>query len=280
MSLLRHYFRMILVILKNDYKYNKVNLIVVYTKLTIRSILFHKLAGQKQKHAYHHAKIAGNTFKFSSYSQAIPLFEEIFIAQQYKFDIADGQAPYIIDCGSNIGLSILYFKMTYPDSTILAFEPDPDAFRLLEQNIQRNNIAAVTLYNTALSDEEASVQLYANNNGTFLNMSLFQLPNQPQVGLTVDTKKLSDFISNKHTFVKIDTEGSEYNIIKDLIESNAIKYINQIIVECHDNQTSASPQTLIQDLEANRFLCKHFKHPLFANAPETMVYARQITSQK
>ena len=40
-----------------------------------------------------------------------------------------------IDCGANIGISILFFKKQYPDCTIMAFEPNPHAFPLLEKNV-------------------------------------------------------------------------------------------------------------------------------------------------
>jgi tRNA1(Val) A37 N6-methylase TrmN6 len=55
--------------------------------------------------------------------------------------------PYIIDCGSHIGISIMFFKKHYPDSTILSFEPDPDIFQLLKKNITINKLNNVTLIN-------------------------------------------------------------------------------------------------------------------------------------
>ena len=52
------------------------------------------------------------------------LFNETFVNAQYYFE-SDNDWPTIIDCGSNIGMSVLFFKRLYPQSKIIAFEPDP-----------------------------------------------------------------------------------------------------------------------------------------------------------
>src|ERR1044071_4816990 len=49
-------------------------------------------------------------------------YEEIFKRENYKVDFATND-PFIIDCGSNIGLSIIYFKTRYPNAKIIGFEP-------------------------------------------------------------------------------------------------------------------------------------------------------------
>src|ERR1700720_561265 len=42
-------------------------------------------------------------------------------------------APYIIDGGSNIGLSVIYLKELYPDAEVLAFEPDTTIVEVLRE---------------------------------------------------------------------------------------------------------------------------------------------------
>ena len=54
-------------------------------------------------------------------------YKELFRHETYKF-LATKQAPKIIDCGTNIGMSIIYFKTLYPDASITAFEADPFIF--------------------------------------------------------------------------------------------------------------------------------------------------------
>jgi len=51
-------------------------------------------------------------YQVSAYSyQAIRfLFKEIFLAETYQFETPNN-SPVIIDCGANIGFSILYFEV-------------------------------------------------------------------------------------------------------------------------------------------------------------------------
>ncbi len=63
---------------------------------------------------------------------------EIFVEEVYRFQ-SDTNTPLIIDCGSNIGLSIIYFKRLFPEAKIIGFEPDNEIFKILENNINQFN---------------------------------------------------------------------------------------------------------------------------------------------
>jgi len=76
-------------------------------------------------------------------------YEDIFENGIYNF-IADRENPYIIDCGANIGLSLLYFKKLYPNSMITAFEADPMIFEIYKRNINNFYLKNIFLYNYAL----------------------------------------------------------------------------------------------------------------------------------
>ena len=41
----------------------------------------------------------------------------------------------IVDCGANIGLTSIFFANRYPDARIIALEPHPDNFEILEKNV-------------------------------------------------------------------------------------------------------------------------------------------------
>jgi hypothetical protein len=46
--------------------------------------------------------------------------------------------PVIVDAGANIGDSLLYFAYRYPSASVYCFEPNAEAFSLLEKNIKNN----------------------------------------------------------------------------------------------------------------------------------------------
>ena len=62
----------------------------------------------------------GKKIKFSDNEAFIGMVNEIFIKKNYMFN-SDDDAPLIIDCGANIGLSAIFFKQIYPNSKIICF---------------------------------------------------------------------------------------------------------------------------------------------------------------
>src|SRR5881392_2923492 len=54
----------------------------------------------------------------------------------------------ILDIGSNIGASIIYFHRQFPDARIFGFEPHPDTFQILEKNV--GHLPGVRVFNCGL----------------------------------------------------------------------------------------------------------------------------------
>src|SRR2546421_8598701 len=86
----------------------------------------------------------GLTISYINEQEFEYLWYEIFGLNQYLFSCKT-DAPFIIDCGAHIGMSILYFKRRYPHAQIVAFEANPQTFQVLEQNIKQNHIQGVQL---------------------------------------------------------------------------------------------------------------------------------------
>ena len=176
-------------------------------------------------------------FKFSSYNYWTIdyLFEEIFLEQEYFFETSE-DSPIILDCGANIGMSVLYFKWLYPNSRIMAFEPNPNSFKLLEKNILENVLKDVEYFNIGLFDKEAKIPFYIDNNLSTLIGSI-----NPERGgnrkLEVPAEKLSQYIDafGEVDLVKMDVEGAEENILNDLVESGSLGKVKEYIIEYHHN---------------------------------------------
>jgi 31-O-methyltransferase len=85
-------------------------------------------------------------------SEAVFLYEEIFRSQVYLPDRRKlDRGCTIFDVGANIGLASIFFSQLYPTSTILAFEPAPTSFEILEANFGLHHIKGHT-ERCALSD--------------------------------------------------------------------------------------------------------------------------------
>lgn len=84
------------------------------------------------------------------------LCKDIFINRIHHFE-AEQPVPFILDCGSNFGVSILYFKHVYPQARMIGFEPDSTIFPHLQENFVRNQLTDVKLVQAALAVRKATV---------------------------------------------------------------------------------------------------------------------------
>jgi FkbM family methyltransferase len=182
------------------------------------------------------------------------LFLEIFVEREYLFDSANPK-PFIIDCGANIGMAILYFKMLYPKASVLAFEPNPSVFELLKKNIEANNLQDVVLVNTALSSLEGTTEFYFGDSMGTLSGSLMQ-ERGGGTKIQIKTEKLSKYLSNKKPdLIKIDVEGAEFEILKDLIDTKTIQQASNYLVEYHHkiNDQKSKFSEFLNPFETNGF---------------------------
>ena len=178
------------------------------------------------------ANIMGFSIKFCNYSDLLYLFNEIFINQEYYF-LTENKTPYIIDCGSNIGMSIIFFKMLYPNSSILSFEPSEKAFSCLEHNIKHNNIDSVVLYKKALSNKEGIADFYYDQEKAGSIIESLKQERMSKKKCSVETIKLSNYIDQKVDFLKMDIEGAELDVIEELKNKGKLSYIKQMVIEYH-----------------------------------------------
>src|SRR5688500_2363157 len=86
-------------------------------------------------------RVGGYKFQYPDWNQFYGLCREIFIEKIYKTEnVRDCRT--IMDAGANIGLAAAYFNSAYPGAHIICFEPNPEAFEFLKENMQTNGINA------------------------------------------------------------------------------------------------------------------------------------------
>ncbi len=182
------------------------------------------------------------------------LFTEIFVHKEYPF-ITDKTKPLIFDVGANIGMSILYFKMIYPQAKILAFEPNPSVFELLKKNVEENNLSDVTLFNIGLSNREGISEFFFDDNIGILSGSLLA-DRGGKTTTKIKLEKLSTYlIDSKADLIKIDVEGAEFQILEDLLETKTIQNTENYLIEYHHkvNNNKSIFSTFLSPFEANGF---------------------------
>ena len=129
-----------------------------------------------------------------------------------------------IDIGANIGYYSL-MASKYCDS-IVAIEASPKICAMLKDNITRNEADNVRTVNVAISEKIGEAKIYQgppkNIGGTTI-MSTIAHANDMKLEATVRTAPLvnvltADEMANAR-LVKIDVEGSEYPIIKNILKN-------------------------------------------------------------
>ena len=206
-------------------------------------------------------KLAGFTVHFANIKQLTLLYKEIFIKHNYQCDFS--KSPYIIDGGANIGLAVLYFKRFYPDSKIVAFEPNPESFEYLKKNVESNKLQDVELHNAALGSETGNILFYTSTDMPTADIGASAIRQHVNfhhshkgkiIEVSVPCLKLSSFINKKVNLLKLDVEGSEGQIIREVNE-NFSKVENSIMeFHYHTDNPDNSLADILKVMESNNHM--------------------------
>jgi FkbM family methyltransferase len=172
---------------------------------------------------------------------------QIFKSKLYDF-FSDVDDPVIIDGGAHIGLASIYFSKKFPNSTIYAYEADPNIAKLLKENIKSFNLQNVKAFSKAIWKDDKGV--FFKNSGDDSGY-VYNFNTGP--GIRVPSIRLRNILEqNKIEFLKLDVEGSEYDVVEDC--DGALTNVKKIIVEVHSFNTSEnSLGRLLKVLENNDF---------------------------
>jgi len=148
--------------------------------------------------------------------------------------------PVIFDCGSNIGLSILWFKQRFPRSTIIAFEPSSRAFEYLRANVEGNSLAGVDLRCQAVAGRTETRSFYTDTDddgalGASLTTRLAEKADRDIRRDDVECVALSSIINGHIDILKIDVEGAEQEVLTDLAVHQLLSTIAEMFIEYHHN---------------------------------------------
>lgn len=164
-----------------------------------------------------------------------------------------------IDIGANIGLYTLTMAQAMgTEGRIYSFEPSPQTFTLLKENIALNSLSNITLEQAAVSERSGKAALTVTSES-----GLASLGNTGRGTITgsvrVPTVSLDEYTARyniRPDFIKIDVEGFEGHVIRGarrtLQEGDAA-----LLIELDKKNFDAlgiSKEKILKDLRALRFV--------------------------
>ncbi len=123
----------------------------------------------------------------------------------------------VIDGGANIGMyAMLSARAVGPSGTVFAFEPVPEVYRRLTDNLAISGITNVTPSCIALSDRAGTARFYLGRNDSMGSLYRAQTP----AAIEVPTETLDGFLERhgvaRVDAVKLDAEGAELHIVRGM----------------------------------------------------------------
>jgi FkbM family methyltransferase len=144
----------------------------------------------------------------------------------------------ILDIGSNIGASVIYFHQQFPDAKIFGFEPHPETFRILQRNV--GHLHSVTLFNHGLGLAEQRIAVPAEqvNFSAFTTRGRFKGCRNPAASVECEVRRLDAVLRENGItqvdLIKIDCEGAEADVLS-VLPDEILNRCQWIVGEFHDH---------------------------------------------
>lgn len=191
--------------------------------------------------------------------EEILILYEVFIKGIYNYNTADKFIA--IDIGMNVAITSLYYSSFKNAVKIYSFEPFVPTFNQAVKNIGLNESGKKIIAenfglggrdhtSTVLFDPVYKGSMGVNSIPTYIPKS--DNVSHEEITIKAASPVLRSIIekeSNYKKLLKIDCEGSEYDIIDDLANNNLLAEFDSIIIEWHIK----GPDKLIETLINNNF---------------------------
>jgi FkbM family methyltransferase len=160
----------------------------------------------------------------------LAIFDEVVMDHGYRFPLAEAPRT-LIDAGANIGMATLWFKARWPHVEVIAVEPDPANFALLQRNLQ--GVPGVRAVQAALAPVDGTIGFEREGlRHSSFHARPLRAGEQGIRAVSVATL-LNEAGWTQCDLLKLDIEGGELELF-DHAEQGWMDRIRTIAVELHD----------------------------------------------
>lgn len=171
----------------------------------------------------------------------------------------------IIDVGAGVGDYTLYAAQVQPDSQVFAFEPYPQSFSLMQENLRLNRASNVQSFDKAIGAASGELVLDLAGGEPLQFQSVSKQAVAMEKSLSVDALSLADAFAMLEVescdLLKLDCEGAEYAILFDTPRP-VLSQVQRIVMEYHDNVVEYTHDDLARFLIEQGFQVETFPNPV------------------
>ena len=190
--------------------------------------------------------IDNNLFHFqdSILSESVNMIAHELNNNEYDFNIDFKEGDIVIDIGANVGMVSILLAKKFPFLKIYSFEPLKENYDNFIKNIELNNIpkGVIIAENKAVTKDGRLITMSinsANKGGSsttdVISINSIMTKENSQVESITLEEIFKKYNINKLKLLKIDCEGSEYEILYNT-DTNLLKNIENLRGEFHENK--------------------------------------------
>jgi FkbM family methyltransferase len=172
------------------------------------------------------------------------------------------EGDHVLDIGAHIGIYTMFLSRYVSTSgKVYSFEPIPETYHFLENNIKKLNLNNVTALNTAVSDYSGKVLMevpkYYKTGDNYYEAKIVSSAAKDLKSFEVDCSTLDQLFIKYNfqtAFIKCDVEGFEWNVFK-CAESLLKKTGPVLLIEINQDLNNPDNKTkeLLEFLKKNEY---------------------------
>lgn len=141
----------------------------------------------------------------------------------------------VLDCGANVGDLLLWFQNRGLEIEYVGFEPSPNEYECLKENVHPHKAHNVGLWN-----ERKKIEFYVSSQGA--DSSIIE-PIKFDQKISIDANLLSDYVDKEVKLLKLEAEGAEPEILEGL--GDKIKFVEFISADLGYERGKNAESTLV-----------------------------------
>jgi FkbM family methyltransferase len=179
----------------------------------------------------------------------LEVLRNIFVEEEYRLP-GDEPVRTVVDLGSHVGVSVLWFRALFPDAEIVAVEPHPETFRRLRRNV--GHLQRIHLVHAAVGDSDGPRALFGSDESWAASLRRQPvLDRVQQVACRRLDEVLAELGIGSVDVLKLDVEGAEHEVLSTF---KGLSGVRTLVCEYHRELNGMDAFAFMRSLEGFELL--------------------------